>query len=87
MHIKIKTSFLNPPAQMCPDIVSWFLERLKDVVGRDPISKKLGLISNDNNFSQSEVTVLLDNSVNTKKRKRGTACEIMHNYHVDVMEK
>ena len=69
---------------MCPDIVSWFLERLKDVVGRDPISKKLGLISNESYFSLSEGTVTLENAVNTKKRKRGTTHGIMHKDYVDV---
>ena len=57
------------------------------MVDRNPISKKLSLISNDRNFSQSECTVLLENAVNEKKRKRGTACEIMHKDYVDVIKK
>ena len=72
---------------MHSDNLSWVLKLLKDVVDRNPIIKNLGLISNDSNFSQSEVTVLLENAVNTEKRKRGTTCEIMCKDYVDVMEK
>ena len=53
---------------MHSDNLSWVLKLLKDVVDRNHIRNKIGLISNDSNLSQSEGTVPLENTFNSKKR-------------------
>ena len=69
------------------DNLSWFLEPLKHVVDKTHINKKLYVISNNDGLSQNKGTILLDNAVNSKKRKVDNVHEIMCKDYVDTMEK
>ena len=78
---------LSTPKSQHSDDLSWFLEPIKCVVDRNPISAKLGNNCDAESLFAVESTLSLTNDTPSNKRKGSTACDIMHKDYVDVMEK
>ena len=78
---------LSTPKSQCSDDLSWFLEPIKCVVDRNPISAKLGNESDAELSFNVESTLSLTIDTPLNKRKGSTACDVVHKDYVDVMEK
>ena len=66
--------------------MSWFLEPIKYVLDRNPISAKLGNHCATVSLCAVKSTLSLTNNKLSNKRKGSTAYDVMHKDCVDVME-
>ena len=78
---------LSTPKSQYSDDLSWFLEPIKHVVDRNPISAKLGDNCDVDSLFAVESTLSLTNDTPLNKRKGSTAHDVMHKDYVDVMKK
>ena len=78
---------LSTPKSQYSDDLSWFLEPIKHVVDRNPISAKLGNESDTELSFDVESTLSLTIDTPLNKRKGSTAHDVVCEDHVDVMEK
>ena len=76
---------LSTPKSQYSDNFSWFLDPIKYVLDRNPISAKLGNHYTTKTLCAVESILSLTNDNPSNKRKVSTAYDVMHKYYVDTI--